>query len=309
MSYLLEILGMGQFRLVTTPFSNVGMVTDAQWADMDGDGRTDLVICGEFMPVKVYQNTTTGFVDKTGQFFPEEENGFWLSISIADVNGDGRKDIIAGNLGTNSQVKFSQKEPAELYYADFDNNGSIDPFFCFYVQNKSYPFVSRDELNDQIYPMRKRFGFYKDYADATLTSIFNADELAQAKRLTVTECHSVCFLNKAGRFEKQLLPIQAQFAPVTSTLTEDFNKDGHMDLLLLGNKSDNRLKLGSMDANYGCLLTGDGKGGFTYVSQSGSGLSVVGDVKSVLDIKVKQSPYLVIGAFNQPLQVYKKQTP
>ena len=129
------------------------------------------------------------------------------------------------------------------------------------------------------------------------------------KKLTVTESHSVCFLNQNGTFTKHILPIQAQFSPVTSTLAEDFNHDGTVDLLLLGNKSDNRLKLGSMDANYGCLLSGNGKGDFTYVSQPKSGLSVVGDVKSVVQVSDKKTTYIVIGAFNQPLQVYVKPAP
>ena len=308
-SYLLENTGKGQFRSVPVPFAKVGMVTDAQWADFDNDGRADLVLCGEFMPLKIYRNTKEGFVDKTAQYFPAPSSGFWLSLTVADVNGDGQKDIIAGNLGTNSQLHFSEKEPAELYYADFDQNGSIDPFISFYVQGQAYPFVSRDELNDQIYAMRKKFGFYKDYANATIQDIFPSAELTNAQKLAVTECHTVCYLAKNGSFEKHLLPIQAQFAPVTTSLVRDVNHDGHMDLILLGNKTDNRLKLGSMDANYGCMLTGDGKGNFTYVSQLNSGLSVTGDVKSVVELTARQKKYLIIGAFNQPLQVYSEQKP
>ncbi|GAB3888012.1 VCBS repeat-containing protein [Spirosoma agri] len=308
-SYLLENTGKGQFRRVEAPFTRVGMVTDAQWVDLNADGRADLVLCGEFMPVTVYLNTKTGFVDQTKQYFPDEEKGFWFSLTVTDVNGDGQKDIVAGNLGDNSQIRFSKKEPAELVYADFDNNGSIDPFFTFYVQGTAYPFVSRDELNDQIYAMRKKFAFYKDYANANLTNIFSTEELAKAQKLTVTESNSVCFLQKNGRFDKHVLPIQAQFSPVTSTIADDFDHDGHLDLLLLGNKTDNRLKLGSMDANYGCLLLGNGKGDFSYVNQTRSGLSVTGDVKSVISVNSKQQNLLMIGAFNQPIQVYKKQKP
>ena len=217
------------------------------------------------------------------------------------------KDIVAGNFGTNSQIKVSHKEPGELYFADFDNNGSIDPFFNFYVQGKSYPFVSRDELNDQIYPMRKKFAFYKDYANAGMAEIFAPEVLSKAGKLTFNEARSVCFMNRNGKFEKQILPVQAQFAPVTSITYHDFDNDGKKDLILLGNKSDNRLKLGSMDANYGCYLKGDGKGHFEYISQPRSGLSVLGDVKSVIQIKIKKEPYLVIGAFNKPLQFYQSE--
>jgi hypothetical protein len=306
-SFLLTNNGKGEFSITPAPFSKAGMVTDAQWADLDDDGRKDLIICGEFMPVKIYANTKDGFVDKTAQYFSEEESGFWSSLLIEDLDGDGKKDIAAGNFGTNSQIKVSQSEPGELYFADFDNNGSIDPFFNFYVQGKSYPFVSRDELNDQIYPMRKKFAFYKDYASATMTDIFSSEVLAKAGKLKFNEARSVCFMNKNGKFEKHVLPLQAQFAPVTSILYEDFDQDGNKDLLLFGNKSDNRLKIGSMDANYGCYLRGDGKGDFSYVNQLRSGLSVTGDVKSVVKINIKKEPYLLIGAFNKPLQFYQLQ--
>lgn len=309
-SYLLRNNGKGQFQLVDGPYTRLGMVTDARWADMNGDGRNDLVVCGEFMAVRVLLNTTTGFTDQTGQYFRTEDKGFWQSIAIADVNKDNKPDIIAGNLGTNSQLRFSQNEPAELIYADFDNNGSIDPFFCFYVQGSMYPFVSRDELNDQIYAMRKRFGFYKDYADATIDRILTAEELGRAKKLSVTEPQTVCYLSTSGTaFDKRVLPVQAQFSPVTNLLVQDVDQDGNTDLLLLGNKSDNRLKIGSMDANYGCLLLGNGKGEFRYVVQPASGLTVVGDVKSVLELEVNRQKTLVIGASYLPLQVYKLNQP
>lgn len=308
-SYLLQNTGNGQFKPVAIPFARVGMVTDAQWADLDADGRADLILCGEFMPIKIYQNTKEGFVDKTKAYFPDEEKGLWLSLNVVDVDGDGLNDILAGNLGSNSQIKFSAKEPVELVYADFDNNGSIDPFFSFYIQGTAYPFVSRDELNDQIYAMRKKFAYYKDYATATVSDIFPADELAKAMKLSATECHSVCFLNRKGHFEKSVLPLQAQFAPVTNMMSRDFDHDGKMDVLLFGNRSDNRLKLGSMDANYGCFLKGDGKGNFVYVNQPTSGLSINGDVKSVIEVTASQKTYLMIGAFNQPVQVYKTQKP
>ena len=129
MSYLLTNNGKGSFSIAATPFSNPGMVTDAQWADINSDGRKDLVLCGEFMPVKVFINTTKGFVDRTNDYFEKPQQGFWFTLTIADVDADGRPDIIAGNLGTNSLIRASEKEPAELYYADFDANGSIDPFF------------------------------------------------------------------------------------------------------------------------------------------------------------------------------------
>jgi len=304
-SYLLTNDGKGKFTITSEPFSKIGMVSDAQWCDINNDGRKDLILCGEFMPVSIFINTVNGFVDETKKYFDTPDNGMWFTLTIADVNGDGKPDIIAGNVGNNMQVHFSEKEPAELYYADFDGNGSIDPFLNCYVEGKSYPFVSRDELNDQIYGMRKKFTSYKDYANATMKDIFSKDELAKASKLTATESNTVCYLNKNGKFEKVILPIEAQFSVVTKILADDFNHDGKMDLLLLGNHSDNRLKIGSIDANLGCLLTGDGNGNFTYVNQTSSGLSVKGDVKSADIIEENNSKFLMVGVADGPIQFYK----
>lgn len=304
-SFLLVNDGKGHFENRESPFFRIGMVTDAQWGDLNGDGKIELVIVGEMMPVKVFTFNGKHFEDTTADYFKSEETGFWNTLKIEDLNGDGKPDILAGNLGLNSQIKASDKEPAELYFADFDKNGSIDPFFNFYVQGKSYPFVSRDELNDQIYPMRKKFSYYKDYANATMAEVIPAADLTRAGKLEVRELRSVCFMNRNGKFEKQAMPSQAQFAPACTLLTGDYNHDGKKDILFLGNKTDNRLKIGSMDASYGSLFAGDGEGGFRYVGQPRSGLSVTGDVKSAIQVTIGAQPFLVIGAFNEPLQFYK----
>lgn len=305
-SYLLVNNGKGIFSTVAIPFSQAGMITDAQWADINDDGRKDLVVCGEFMPISVYINTAAGFTDQTKDYFSGAINGFWFALTVADVNADGKEDIIAGNLGLNSPFHMSEKEPAELYYADFDGNGSIDPFFNCYVQGKSYPFVSRDELNEQIYGMRKKFSSYKSYADITMKDIFSPEELSKNPALYVNESRTTCFINQNKRFIKKELPLQAQFSAVSKILATDFNHDGKTDLLLLGNQSDNRLKIGSIDANYGCLLTGDGTGNFTYVHQPESGLCVKGDVKAAEQIIIGGERYIVIGITGGELNLYKE---
>jgi len=161
-------------------------------------------------------------------------------------------------------------------------------------------------LNDEIYPMRKKFTSYKAYADATMKDIFSPEELAKAQKLTATETRSMCFINEGGRLKAMPLPTQAQFSMVSQIITKDVNGDGNTDLLLFGNHSDNRLKLGSIDANYGCLLTGDGKGNFTYVPQPTAGLCVMGDVKSTGEITVGNKKYIIIGVNNEGLQFYSE---
>ncbi len=304
-SYLLTNDGKGMFTVTDAPFANAGMVTDAQWADVNADGRKDLLLCGEMMPLKLYLNTTDGFVDKSADYFDTNPGGLWFSLALADVDGDGHQDIIAGNIGLNNQIKANAEQPAELFALDVDGNGSIDPFFSFYMDGTSYPFVSRDELNDQIYPMRRKFTSYKAYADATMKEILTPEQMSKATKLSAGERRTVCYLWRNGKFVLSALPLQAQFSVVTNTLVNDYNKDKKTDLLLLGNHSDNRLKLGSFDAGYGTLLCGDGKGGFSYAKQTESGLCVKGDVKSAAMITVAGSKYLVLGIANQPVEFYK----
>lgn len=119
--------------------------------------KPDLILVGEWMPIMVYLNMGTGFEDATDVYFPNAPSGLWSSLLLNDFNHDGKMDLLAGNIGENTPFKFSAKEPGTLFYADFDGNGSIDPFFNFYIQGISYPYVSRDELNEQIYAMRKNF--------------------------------------------------------------------------------------------------------------------------------------------------------
>jgi hypothetical protein len=155
--------------------------------------------------------------------------------------------------------------------------------------------------------MRKKFTSYAAYAQATMSDIFSKEELDKAGKLSVTETRTLLFLNRNGKFVPADLPMQAQFSVVTNIIADDFNGDGKKDLLLLGNRSDNRLKIGSINSNYGCLLTGDGKGSFNYVSQPLSGLCIKGDVKSATAIKVNNTKYIVVGVCNEAVQFYKAQ--
>ena len=144
-----------------------GMVTDALWMDLNNDKKNDLVVVGEWMPVSAYINVNGKLENRTKEFFEKEYSGWWNKLTAGDFNGDGKTDLVIGNTGLNTQCRVSDAEPAEMFYKDFDNNGSVDPMLCFYIQHKSYPYVTRDELLDQMSIMRTRFTDYKSYADAT----------------------------------------------------------------------------------------------------------------------------------------------
>ena len=307
-SYLLINDGHGHFKDETETLApqlqRAGMVTDAAWVDLNGDGKKDLIIAGEWMPVSVFININGKLENRTKDYFDKLYSGWWNKILIGDFNKDGKPDLIIGNLGLNSQCKVSDKEPADLYYKDFDNNGSVDPILCFYIQGKSYPYVTRDELIDQISIMRNRFPDYKSYADATLKDIFTPDELEGANHLQVNCLETSYFESDSkGKFHKKQLPLEAQFSPVFTITDLDYDKDSSEDLLLCGNINHARIRFGKYDANYGILLRGDGKGNFTYIPQWQSGFHLWGDVRSVLEV----NNMLLFGINQQTMKAYKKE--
>ena len=282
------------------------MVTDAVWIDLNKDSWPDLVIVGEFMPVRVFINDHgKKFREETKTWFDVPEGGFWNKIAAADFDHDGNIDLVAGNFGTNSQLKCSIKEPIELTYKDFDNNGSIDPIFTTYIQHVSYPFASRNELLNQINSLRGKFTNYESYSKAKLTDIFTPENLKTASVLSASELRTVYYKNTGSKFEKHLLPIEAQFSPVHAIEVLDYNQDGNPDFILAGNQNANCVRLGVMDANYGQLFEGDGKGNFKYISQVVSGLNITGDVKSLKVLTIKGVRYLFAGINNVGIVAYK----
>ena len=304
-SFLLVNDGKGHFSKKPAPFSYVGMVTDAQWTDLDGDRRPDLVVVGEMMPLTVYLNRPEGFEEASDRFFDKPVYGWWNCLTLQDVDGDGKTDLLAGNLGMNVPFRVSERKPAEMVYGDMDGNGSVDPFFCFDVMGKDYPYVSRDEINEQIYAMRRKFTNYAQYADATLKDILTPEQLQRAARNRLDEQETLLLLQRDGRFRDRVkLPVQAQFTFVRQTIVEDVDGDGHQDILLFGNQTQNRLKMGAINGHNGCLLKGKGNGNFEYASPLVSGLDVPGDVRSAVIIRSPGGKMIFVGASDRPLQTY-----
>jgi len=192
-----------------------GMVTDALWIDLNKDGRPDLVTVGEWMPVKVYLNKGGRLEDSSEKYIHFPSAGWWNCIAAADLDGDGSPDLVLGNQGLNNQFRASEKEPLTLYYKDFDNNGTIDPVFCYYINGVSYPAVSRDDLTTQVPMLKKKFLEYHDYADAGIQNLFSAGELKDAGPLRAEMLGTIWLQNKGDAGLKlRELPVEAQYAPV-----------------------------------------------------------------------------------------------
>ncbi len=305
-SYLLINDGNGNFTDQTTTLGpqlkKLGMVTDAIWADVNGDTSDDLIIVGEWMPVSVFVNNAGKLENKTDSYFDKPYNGWWKTIKVADFNADGKPDFVTGNMGKNTQFAVSETEPAELYYDDFDENGSVDPLFSYYINGKRYPYLTRDEILRQLAGLRSKYTSYESYADATLENILTEEKLTGAKRLYANRMETTLFLSTdKGKYKVRSLPIQAQYSPIYNVGVSDFNNDGNSDMILFGNNHHFKLRLGRFDADYGALFLGNGRGDFEYVDQNQSGLDVRGEVKSSILI----DNHLFLGIYGRPVKTYK----
>ena len=289
-SMLLHNDGKGHFTDVTDKVApmlrHVGMVTDAVWQDLDGDGRPELILVGEWMPITIFKNTSTGALVRLNVPGLEKSNGWWNRIVAGDFMGNGRVDFIVGNMGLNGRLHASATEPTTMYVKDFANNGFVEQIITTYTNGVSYPVTMRDELIKAIPAMQQRYPTYKSYAEKKINDIFSAAELSDAVVKNVyTFATSLVRNNGDGSFTVIPLPLQAQIAPVYGILPADVDSDGKVDLLLGGNFDGVQPELGRMSASYGLVLRGDGKGHFAPVSATHSGFVVPGQTRDIQRVR------------------------
>ena len=310
---LLENTGRGHFKDVTDErmkrLKKIGMVTDACWIDYDNDGDFDLVMAGEWMRIYICRNDNGKFTDVTNQSGLQLTSGWWTSIRAADIDGDGDQDLIGGNMGLNSVMKASPEEPVEMYINDFDNNGILDQIICSYQEGISFPLASLDELVLQLPELAKKYPNYYDFGGKTIRDMFDRKILNRSIIKEALMFESSVFLNDGeGRFETVLLTVESQFSPVRDIIVRDFNVDGLMDLILVGNDYTIRPSMGRFDASYGWYLQGDGKGAFNALMPFQSGLKIDGDARKILYLRIGGKNVLVTAINNDKLQMIECST-
>ena len=313
-SMLLHNDGTGHFTDVTAKLApelvHVGMVTDAVWRDIDGDGRLDLIVVGEWMPVTVFHNEGQGRLKRIQLRGLENSEGWWNRIVAADVNGDGKVDLILGNLGLNGRLHATPQEPVTMYVKDFDRNGSMEQIIALYNHGVSYPLSMRDDLVRALPYLKSRFANYEDYARKAVTDIFTPQDLSGALlKKASTFATAVALNNGDGSFTLAPMPNEAQLAPVYGILAGDFDQDGHVDLLLAGNFDGFKPEIGRMAASYGLFLRGDGKGHFTPVRAAESGFFVPGQSRDIARVRTARGDLFVVARNNDTPLVFRTNGP
>ena len=255
----------------------IGLITDAQFVDLNKDGKEDLVVVGEFMKISIFKNTGDKLMAMN---ISGAVAGWWNVVKAVDIDNDGDQDLVIGNHGLNSRFAASAEHPMKMYFADFDQNGSGEGIL---TQNrpdgKDYPVALRHNLTSRMPVLKKKYPDFEKFKTATIKDMFAPEMLQTASVGTVDELRTIVLLNQGNfNFEKIILPQSAQFAPIYAVATLDINKDGYQDLLLGGNLYKVQPEMGRYDASYGVVLVNDQKGNFLDKTRE-YGFSVKGEIR------------------------------
>lgn len=304
-SYLLVNNGQGQFAEMTAELApklaNAGMVTDAEWADVNGDQQLDLVMVGEWMPLSIYYNQGGKLIEEK---LPKSE-GWWNCLEIADVDQDGDLDFLAGNFGWNSPLRPSPDFPLYLYLKDFDQNMSFDPIITHFREGKEYPLPTKDELTNQLVILKRVFTDYARYAHATFDQVFPRELLKGSLRRKAYTFNTSWIENQGkGQFALHALPLAAQFSTVNAFVVKDVDRDGHQDIILGGNFYETMPSIGRFDAGKGLYLRGDGQGQFRAMPARESGLLLEGAVRAILPIQLGGKEAMIVGNNNAAVELW-----
>lgn len=308
--YILENNGKGEYKDVTLELApemiELGMITDAKWADFDNDDDYDLIIVGEWMGIKLFENDNSNFTEISKDVGLKNTSGWWNRIASSDIDNDGDIDFIVGNHGLNSRFKASVEAPISCYVNDFDNNGSIEQIVCNYNEGKSYPLVLRHDLIKQLPHLKKKYVYYTNYKGQAIEDIFTSEELKNSIVHEVTMLESILLINNGdASFKIKPLPTESQFAPIYAISASDFDKDGVIDLVLGGNLYNVKPEIGSYDASYGQFLKGTGNGDFTVYSMAESGLFLDGEIRDFKIFSHKQNDLLLVSKNNSTVDFYQ----
>jgi hypothetical protein len=278
----------------------LGMINDAAWVDLNGNGKKSLVLAGEWMDISILSSNGAEFEIST---IPES-SGWWKTINHMDYDGDGDQDLLVGNMGLNSKLEATKKRPLNLFLDDFDQNGKLDAVMTYNVKGEESIFASRDLLESQIPSIGPKFPTNKAFAEASPKDIFG-DGLSQAKKLTVNELRSGVFINEGHGFHFQPFPITMQISFIQDFLVADFNADGLMDIFTVGNLFASSMQEGRYAADRGSIITGL-PDYHQVLNKHDTGISLRGDIRHIESLSFQGNELIMVVRNNDSIQWLKQ---
>ena len=275
--WLFENISELEFRKVDMPvFKELGVVTEMETLDVNGDSILDIIIAGEWMSPRIYIGIAGGYEDRSSEYGLNNLNGLWSDLLVDDFNGDGQPDIFLGNCGSNTSLTDNHI----MLINDFDGNGSLEHIICYNDGSALYPILDKDEIDSQLPILKKKFIKYSDYSKASLADMFTKEVILNSQKLTLDITESCILLNRGGRFERVALPNEVQYSSIHTSVYHDWDSDGMKELVLGGNHYKVKPQFGREDASavWSIDLRSDSIG-LEYVVTS---LGVNGEIRSIL---------------------------
>ncbi|MBC7947448.1 MAG: VCBS repeat-containing protein [Chitinophagaceae bacterium] len=310
-SYLYQNDGNGHFTDVAgslnETISHIGMVTGAVWADVSGDAKKELIITGQWMATRIfgYNKAEKSFDELLGTGL-EKMFGWWQTIEAGDLNGDGKADLVIGNIGQNFYLRPSQQSPAKLWIHDFDQNGVPEQFLTRTISGRDMPVLLKREITDQFPGLKKSNLKHSEYAVKSIQELFGDETISKSTNRLFDYCASIIAINKGdGKFVVDPLPVEIQLSSVNAILLSDVNRDGKLDLVVGGNLFGFPPQFGRLDASYGHVLINQGNGKFLALDPSRSGLSLTGMIKDIAEIRNGTNRLLIVARNGQKPGLYK----
>ena len=284
---------------------NIGMVTDAVFTDIDQDDDDDLMIVGEWMQITVLENEHGVFSEVSEQYgLGEETRGLWWSITAGDLDNDGDDDYVLGNLGKNNKFKATKEHPFKIYANDFDDNGTNDIVLAKFYKDDYVPLRGRECTSQQMPYVAEKFKDYHSFASSKLLDILPEKNVDDAVIYEINNFESIILINENGQLIRRALPNEAQVSPIKSSLVFDVNRDGHKDIITVGNHYGVEVETTRYDAGFGAVLLGDGKNNFLSMPPFQSGFYTPHDSRDIKIIKQSNKNLFMVTNNSAPLNIF-----
>ena len=284
------------------PFRDIGLVTSSVWVDYNNDGWKDLIVVGEWTPVKFFKNQDGKFTEDKSMIDEDSTRGWWYDVIAEDFDNDGDMDLVVGNLGNNYKYQATEDETFDIFYNDFDKNNSGDIVLSYYNDGEQFPLRGRQCSSDQIPAIKTKFQDYDAFSIATLEDVYGDTDLDNSLHYFTKTFSSIYLENTGNSFEMNKLPVLSQLSAINKILKKDIDKDGYVDIIVSGNMFNSEVETPRNDGSVGVFLKFEPETGFQAVPTKESGLFLNGDIKDMEFINLKNNDYIISAKNNDLIE-------